>query len=275
MRRLVDIVLLFKEYFLLLLYVLLSILLLALSDTPQIRAIRSLTISTIGGAEDAFGFIPNYFQLRSENRILREQNVTLSEELIRLREAKMENIRLRQLLDLKERSPFTYVSATVVGKTLNLLQNTITIDVGQNDGIRPNMPIVTDEGLVGRVISTSPRYGIGQILWNKDFRASAKVERDRVDGILQWEGGEHLSLKNVAKTLDVQVGDVVITSEYSSIYPRGIKIGVVTKTSQAPGALFQTVEITPSVDFSRLEQVFIIVHTPDSARVALEQKHTK
>jgi rod shape-determining protein MreC len=275
MRRLVDIVLIFKEYFLLLFYVLISIFLLAASDTSQIRAIRSLTISVIGAAEDAFGFIPNYFQLRNENSILREQNLTLSEQLIRLREAKQENIRLRQMLDLKERSPFTYVSATVVGKTLNLLQNTITIDVGQNDGVKPNMPIVTDEGLVGRVISTSSRYAIGQILWNKDFRASAKVERNRVDGILQFEGGEHLSLKNVAKTLDVQVGDAVVTSEYSSIYPRGIKIGVVSKTSQAPGALFQTIEITPGVDLSRLGQVFVVVFTPDSARVALEQKHTK
>ncbi len=275
MRRLVDIVLLFKEYFLLLLYVLVSLVLLALSDTPQIRAIRSLTITAVGAAEEVFGFIPNYFQLRSENRTLRGQNLTLSEELIRLREAKLENARLRKLLDLKERSPFTYVSATVVGKTLNLLQNTVTIDVGQNDGIRPNMPIVTDEGLVGRITSVSPRYSVGQILWNKDFRASAKIERDRVDGILQWEGGENLSLRNVAKTLDVQVGDVVITSEYSALFPPGIKIGIVSKTSQAPGALFQTIEITPGVDFSRLEQVFVIVQTPDSARVAAEQKHTK
>ena len=275
MRRLVDIVLLFKEYFLLLLYLLISILLLSLSDTPQIRAIRSLTISMIGTAEDALGFIPNYFQLRNENRVLREQNLTLSEELIRLREARQENIHLRQLLALKEQSPFTYISASVVGKTLNLLQNTITIDAGKDEGVKPDMPIVTDEGLVGRVISTSPGYAIGQILWNKDFRASAKVERDRVDGILQWEGGEHLSLRNVAKTLDVQVGDVVVTSEYSALFPAGIKIGVVSKTSQAPGALFQTIEISPSVDFSRLEQVFVVVHSPDSERVALEQKHTK
>ena len=91
----------------------------------------------------------------------------------------------------------------------------------------------------------------------------------------QWDGGEHLSLRNVAKTLDVQVGDVVVTSEYSALYPAGIKIGVVSKTSQAPGALFQTIEISPSVDFSRLEQVFVVVHSPDSERVALEQKHTK
>ena len=275
MRRLVDIVLLFKEYLLLILYILISISLLALSDTPQIRTIRSLTLATIGAVENAFGFIPNYFELRSENRILREQNLTLSEELIRLREAKLENARLRQLLALKERSPFTYASATVVGKTMSLLQNTITIDVGENDGVKPNMPIVTDAGLVGRVTSTSSHYAIGQVLWNKDFRASAKVERGRVDGILQWEGGEYLSLKNVAKTLDVLIGDVVITSEYSTLYPPGIKIGVVSKTSQAPGALFQTIEVTPSVDLSRIEQVFVIIRTADSSRTALEQKHTR
>lgn len=275
MRRLVDIVLLFKEYLLLILYILISILLLALNDTPQIRTIRSLTLATIGAVEDAFGFIPNYFELRSENRILREQNLTLSEDLIRLREAKLENARLRQLLALKERSPFTYVSATVVGKTMSLLQNTITIDAGENDGVKPGMPVVTDAGLVGRVTSTSSHYAMGQILWSKDLRASAKVERGRVDGILQWEGGEYLSLKNVAKTLDVLVGDVVITSEYSTMYPPGVRIGVVSKTSQMPGALFQTIEVTPSVDLSRLEQVFVIIHAADSSRIALEHYHTK
>jgi len=275
MRRLVDIVLLFKEYFLLVFYVLISIFLLSLSDSPQVRTIRSLTLGTIALAEDAFGFIPNYFVLKSENRILREQNLTLSEELIRHREARLENTRLRQLLSLKEQTPFTYLSANVVGKTMSLLQNTITIDAGEHDGLKPDMPIVTDAGLVGRVTTTSSGYAVGQILWNKDFRASAKVERGRVDGIVLWEGGEYLSLKNVAKTLDVLVGDVVITSEYSNLFPPGIKIGIVSKTSQTPGALFQTVEITPSVDLARLEQVFVIVHTPDTARVALEQKPTR
>lgn len=275
MRRLVDIVLLFKEYIVLAMCILVSIFLLSLNDSPQLRAIRSLTIATIGTLEEVVGFIPNYFALRSQNRILREQNLTLSEELIRLREAALENKRLRQLLSLKEQTPFTYVSANVVGRTLGLLQNTITLDVGENDGVRPNMPIVTNEGLVGKVVTTSSRYAVGQILWNKDFRASAKVERGRVDGILLWEGGEHLLLKNVAKTLDVQQGDVVVTSEYSNVFPRGIKIGVVSRTSQSPGALFQSIEITPSVDLSRIEQVFVITRTPDEERIALEHKRKK
>ncbi|HET6271394.1 MAG TPA: rod shape-determining protein MreC [Bacteroidota bacterium] len=275
MRRLFDIVILFKEYLLLALYVVIAIALMAVNDTTQIRTIRSLTVASIGFLQDAFGFIPNYFELARENRALRELNVSLADEVSRLREARLENLRLQKLLGLKEQSPLVYVSANVTGRNLQLLQNTITIDAGESDGVQVNMPIVTDAGLVGRVVATSAGYAIGQILLHKDFRASAKVQRGRVDGILLWDGGPTLTLKNVAKTLDVQVGDAVITSEYSSLYPPGIKIGVVSKTSQAPGALFQTVEIAPSVDFSRLEEVFVVLHQPDSSRAALEQQFFK
>jgi len=275
MRRLFDIVILFKEYLLLALYVVIAIALMAVNDTTQIRTIRSLTVASIGFLQDAFGFIPNYFELARENRALRELNVSLADEVSRLREARLENLRLQKLLGLKEQSPLVYVSANVTGRNLQLLQNTITIDAGESDGVQVNMPIVTDAGLVGRVVATSAGYAIGQILLHKDFRASAKVQRGRVDGILLWDGGPTLTLKNVAKTLDVQVGDAVITSEYSSLYPPGIKIGVVSKTSQAPGALFQTVEIAPSVDFSRLEEVFVVLHQPASSRAALEQQFFK
>jgi rod shape-determining protein MreC len=199
-------------------------------------------VGAVGLLQDALGFIPNYFDLRDENRILRSQNVTLADETSRLREASLENIRLRKLLELKERTPYSYVAANVVGKTLQLMRNTITLDVGEKDGVQFNMPIITDAGLVGRVISTSSAYSVGQILFNKDFRASGKVQRGRVDGIVSWEGGDKLSLNNVAKTLDVQPGDVVMTSEYSSIFPAGIKIGVVSATKQSPGGLFQSVE---------------------------------
>ena len=275
MRRLFDIVILFKEYLLFALLIVISIAVMGLNDTTQIRTIRSLTVASIGFLQDAFGFIPNYFELARENKALRELNVSLADEVSRLREARLENLRLHKLLNLKEQSPLTYVSANVTGRNLQLLQNTITIDVGEAAGVRVNMPIVSDAGLVGRVVATSREYSIGQILLHKDFRASAKVQRGRVDGILVWEGGSMLTLKNVAKTLDVQVGDAVITSEYSSMYPPGIKIGVVNRTSQTPGALFQTVEIIPSADFARLEEVFVVLHTPDSSRTSLEQQFSK
>jgi rod shape-determining protein MreC len=275
MRRLYEILLLFQNYALLAFLTVISVILLALNDNAQIHAIRGITISLVGSLQEAIGFVPNYFNLRRENSILREQNVELSDEVSRLREAKLENGQLRRLLGLREQARYNYVSANVVGKNLQLLRNTITIDVGEKDGVKVDMPIVSEGGLVGKVIGTSRRYAIGQILLNKDFRASVKVQRPRVDAILAWEGGERLILKNVVKTFDVHAGDLVITSEYSSLFPPGIRVGVVSKTVSSPASLFLGVEVTPTVDFPRLEQVFVITRMADTSRTALEQAFTK
>lgn len=272
LRRLYDILVLFKEYVLLALLLVVSLGLLSLNDTPQIGAIRSLTVITVGALQDVLGMVPNYFSLRSENAVLRRQNMMLSDEVSRLREATLENLRLKRLLKFREQEPARHIAANVIGRTLQLMRNTVTLDVGEMDGVRPNMPIVTAEGLVGRVTFTTDAYAVGQTLFNRDIRVSAKVQRSRVDGILRWLGGERLILQNVAKTLDVQTGDVVITSEYSSLFPHGIRVGTVVRTQEIPGSLFRTVEVAPAVDFEAVEEVFVIARTPDSSRVELEER---
>ena len=272
LKRLYDIGVLFREYLLLGLFLCISIMLMAGSDTRQLRSIRSGTVVAVGFLQGMFRFIPEYFDLRGENHVLRELNLTLAEEVSRLREGKLETLRLRKLLDLKRNSSDTFVSAHIVGKNLQLMRNTITIDAGENEGVQGNMPLVNDEGLVGKVAIAGSAYSVGQILFNKDIRVSAKIQRSRVDGIIRWDGGPTLDLIDVAKTLDVQVGDVVITSEYSSLFPAGIKIGLVSGIRQIPGSLFQAVDVTPSVDFTRLEEVFVVLHSPDSSRVSLEQR---
>ncbi len=133
------------------------------------------------------------------------------------------------------------------------------------------MPIVNDAGLVGRIIATSKNYSIGQLVINRDFRATAKIQRSRVDGIIAWEGGEYTLLKNVAKTLDVIVGDVVVTSEYSSMFPQNIRIGIVAAVKDEPGDLFKRIEVANSVDFSKVEEVFVIQYDSDPERIELEE----
>jgi rod shape-determining protein MreC len=199
-------------------------------------------------------------------------SLALADEVGRLREGKLENVRLRQMLDLKQRSEHHYIAASVVGKSLQLLRNTITLDAGEQDGVRVNMPMVSESGLVGKIISTGSHYAVGQILFNRDLRVSAKVQRSRVDGIVRWNGGTTLQLQQVARTMDVQPGDVVVTSGYSAYYPEGTRIGIVSRAEPIPGSLFQSVEIAPSVDFTRLEEVFVLAHEPDSARIAVEQQ---
>jgi rod shape-determining protein MreC len=271
-QRLYEFVFLFKEYLVVGVLLAVSVTLLALNDDPQIRTIRTVAVVSVGTLQDAVGIIPNYFDLRRENHVLRELNLTLADEVNRLREARLENLRLRQLLGLKERGEFGFVAANVIGKNLQLLRNTVTLDAGERNGVRADMPIVTENGLAGKIVATSSRFAVAQILYNKDIRVSAKIERSRVDGIIRWEGGSTLALQDVAKTLDIQAGDVVITSEYSSFFPPGIRVGVITSARGAEGSLFQSVEVKPAVDFSRLEEVFVITSIPDSDRIALEHR---
>lgn len=272
LKRLYEIVSLFKEYLLFALFVLLSLFLLSTNDSPQIRSLRSASLMTVGGLQDALSFIPNYFDLRRENKALRELNLSLGDEVSRLREARLQNIRLRELLGVKDKPPHGYIAGAVVGKSLELLRNTITLNIGENDGVRVNMPIVTERGLVGRIVAVSSGYSVGQILYNRDLRISAKVQRSRVDGIVKWESGNQLSLQNVVKTMDVQAGDLVITSEYSTLFPPGIPIGVITSSRLLSGSLFQAIEIQPEVDFTRMEEVFVVTTQPDSSRIAVESK---
>jgi len=272
MRRLLDIVLLYKEYLVLSLCILVSTFLLAGNNNTQMQTIRSLSVAAAGVAQDVVGIVPNYLDLEAENRFLRERNLTLSDQLSRMREAGAENARLREALGLKARSTYTYLAAQVVGKNFQPLRSTITLDAGEEDGVRFNMPIVTHGGVVGRIVATSAHYAVGQTLFHHEMRTSAKVQRSRADGILVWDGGAGMKLKNVAKTLDVRVGDQVVTSEYSSIFPPGIPLGIVTRTFEVAGDLFRTIEVDPSADLYRLEEVFVITQVPDTSRIVLEQR---
>ncbi len=270
LKRAYDLLVQFKEYALLALYLLIALVLFSQNTTVQVKGIRSNLLAVAGFLQDTFDVIPNYFSLARENRMLREQNILLADEVNTLRESAIENIRLRSMFGLKERPAFTYVSALVVGTQTQALTNTVTINAGVENGVKAGMPVVTDHGLAGRVTSTSGHYAIVQLLLHKDLRVSARIQRSRVNGIIRWTGGGDLRMINVPKTSDVVPGDVVITSEYSSLFPGGIRVGVVSSTRDVPGDLFQEILVRPAVEFGRMEEVFVVTVLPDSTRIVLE-----
>ena len=274
MQRLYQFYFLFKEYIVFSLLVLVSIVLLTQNDNEQVRRIRSLAVGMIGALQNAVSIFPNVFVLQHENELLRRMNVNLADEVNQLREARLENMRLRSMISLKETSHVQLVAGKIVAKNLNLLRNTLTLGIGENDGVGVGMPIITGEGLVGRVIAVSGGYAVGQVMLNVDFRASAKVQRSRVDGIIAWDG-KVLVLKNVAKSLDVRPGDAIVTSQYSNAFPPNIKIGVVGTVTEMPGNLFKRVEVVPAVDFVRLEEAFVLNYLPTIEKMRLEEKSQK
>jgi rod shape-determining protein MreC len=260
-----------KEYFIYSFLAIISLVLIFQNDNMQIRFLRAAAVSTIGVIQSSFSVIPNVFQLERENRYLREENNTLATDLSRLKEAKLENIRLTKMLEFKERTMYAMVSAKILGKTLIQTRNTITLNAGENDGVKIGMPVITEKGLVGKIIALSSGYSIAQILFNKDLKVSAKVQRSRVDGILAWDGENKLLLKNVSKSADILEGDVLITSEYSNTFPAGIPIGYALGVGTVDN-LFKKVEIEPFVNFETLEEVFIIKSLSSEERQNLEKK---
>jgi rod shape-determining protein MreC len=270
-QRLYDILYEFREYACLSIFIVVSLIMIALNDNAQIKQIRAISTVIFGSIQEQLSFIPTYFGLRAENELLYHINVELADEAQRLREAKLENLQLRQMLGLKTQLPHKLITAHVVNKNLTLLRNTITLNVGSSDSVQQYMPVVSDGGLVGIVTSVTRHYSVINILLNTDFRVSGKVQRSRIDGIVIWDG-KTLALKNVPKLRDVKAGDVVTSTEYSNTFPPDIRIGLVSEVHEQPGSLFKSITIEPSVDFVKLETVFVMTYTPDKERAELEQQ---
>ena len=259
-----------KEYLVLAILVVFSLILIFSNDNIQIRFLRAAAISSFGTVQSGLSAIPNVFELEKENKAYRETNIRLSNEIASLKEAKLENIRLTKLLNFKDKNSLGIVSAKIVNKSLLQTRNTITLNVGESDSVRTNMTVITDDGLVGKIVSTSSTYSVAQILFNKDMRITAKIQRNRLDGIVYYDGISKLMVNNIQKNADVNVGDIIITSEYSNVYPSGIPIGIVVEVGNLDN-LFKKVVVSPLVNFATLEEVFVLKNTPSKERTNLEK----
>lgn len=259
-----------KEYLILTLAIIISLILIFSNDNSQIKFFRGIAIGSFGTLQSGFSAIPNVFEIQKENKFIRENNIKLSNEIANLKEAKLENIRLTKLLSLKQSNNLGIVSGKIVNKSLIQIRNTITINIGEVDSVKVNMPVITDDGLVGKIVATSKNYSIAQILLNKDLKFAVKCQRNRIDGISNFDGFQTLSVSNVPKSADINPGDIFVTSEYSNNFPAGIPIGTVIEIGNLDN-LFRKIIIKSAVNFEVLEEVFILMYVPDKEKMDLEK----
>ena len=275
MQRLLEFLYRFKEYSALSGLTLFSLILMNIGNTTELGGYRSIVVGGIGWMQSAFSWIPNPIALKNENAALRELNLQLSDERAKIRQSIIENAKLRKMLEFKKASTTPLITADIVGKTTTEARNYATINRGKKDGVEVGMPVVTDAGLVGHVVGTSDGYSVMRLLINRESRIAGKIQRSRIDGILIWDGEDALTMKNIPKSYDVQVGDEVITSSYSNRYPANIKIGTVMETRDDGTSLFRKILVKPSVNFLTLEQVFVMKLLPNSERILLERDNNK
>ncbi len=269
MQSFIEFIIRFKSYISFAALVVISLSLISMSNVNQIGGFRTLVIATFGWVQEGFSWIPNPAAIRNENNALRELNLQLSNEVTRMRDAVVENKALRSLLQLKKNSDNEIIAVSIVGITKVQLRNYLIIDKGKSNGIETGMSLRTDAGIVGTVIGASDNYAIVETIMNRDVNISAKSLRSDYKGIIVWEGGQYLLMKDVLQSYDVKKGDIIVTSDFSNKYPVAVPIGKVVDTGEEEGHLFLKVVVKPFVNFETLEEAFVIKSLPDTERIEL------
>lgn len=225
------------------------------------QKVRFLNTSSeiTGKVYDSFSKMYDFFRLPAINR-----------------ELSAENARLRSILgvsgtpgeiadSLVSHYPsadyqFNFIPARIINNTVNRQQNFLTLDKGLLDGIKPEMGIITANGVVGIVTHVSPSYASGISLLNTRWNVSAKLSRNGYFGSLVWDGKDYRKalLNDIPFHVDISAGDTVVTSGYSVFFPEGILLGTVESFEKGGGDNFYTIRVILSVDFKAISYVEVI-----------------
>jgi rod shape-determining protein MreC len=201
--------------------------------------------------------------LRQRNEELEAQNANLLLENVRLKEIEHEAVLLRDLLDFSQAHPsFTMEGAHVVGRVFSQdpsnLQRYITLDIGQEEGIEPNMPVVTDRGLVGRISEVGEGWSRVLLIVDVSSSVNALTQSTRASGLVQGRVDGSLVMRAIPQGDTVSVGDTVFTSGLGGNFPRQLLIGQITEVERKDYELYQSAVVKPTVDFQHLEVVMVI-----------------
>lgn len=205
--------------------------------------------------------------LRAENRQLREQVDSLIYQVTLLREIEIENESLRELLDLKEKSPDIFgpdadlLATQVIGRDPNNLLRYLMIDRGSKDGVQVGMSVITARGLVGQVREVGTNSAKVVLLTDPSSAVNALVQRSRATGIVEGQTGPNLVMRYLPQSGEVaQPGDLVLTSGLGGQFPRRLLIGEIAEVRQSDVEMFQEARLVPAVDYDHLEMVFVVRH---------------
>jgi len=204
------------------------------------------------------GYI-NLVQVRQENLRLQRQVDVLRGQLTHYQEAYLQQQRLRELLGFRSLTFPQAVVAEVVGIDPSPWSEVVTMNKGSRDGLRKDIAVVTHQGLVGRTIEVAPHYATVLLVTDRRSAVDAFIQRTRARGIVVGKSRRLCELRYVDLHADIQVGDTVVASGLGEVYPKGLLIGTVAAVHQKPHGLFHEVEVQPTVDLAKLEEVLVLV----------------
>jgi rod shape-determining protein MreC len=224
----------------------------------------SATTALSRGLQDAWSGYIWLHGARQENARLQETVQALSLEAQELERLRQENRRLQNLLDFKDGSSFRSIGARVVGRAPDFLSRVIYLDRGSADGVRVDCPVVTGNGIVGRVVLVTRHNAQVQLITNADASVGVMIERTGSPGVLRGSGAHFLQVGYIGSTEDVAVGDRVVTSGLDRVYPRGLPVGAVVESAKGK-TVYRDIIVEPAVDLLRIHEGLILLRLGDSA----------
>lgn len=247
-----------------------GILLLALGGylTPISRVAFSPFISTQTWLASRYLAIRDFMtaprdivQLAQINDLLEAEVSRLQSQIVELQQQNSELQVLSALLDFaRTHSENEYITAAVIGRDISPFLHYVIINRGSDDGLRRGMPIVSSQGLVGRVAAVTADGARVQLITDPDTAINVRIQPTGAEGLLQGSITGDITVETIPQDANIQAGDLVLTSGLGGNFPPDMLIGQVSGVRQRPVELFQTATLEPVVDFSQLEIVLVIVN---------------
>jgi rod shape-determining protein MreC len=216
----------------------------------------TFAIKTVRGTFQRYVFLVN---LEEENKMLKQKVALLEEENHRINEMKLANERMRQLLKFREKNFASMIGSEVIGHDPSSWFKSVTIDKGERDGVKKGMAVISPAGVIGQILKTAPHYATVLLLTDYNSAIDSIVQRTRAKAIVGGKGENRCEMKYLLRAEEAAVGDVVVTSGLGGNFPKGLMVGEIKKVDRRGHGVFQYAELVPSVDFTQLEEVFVIM----------------
>jgi rod shape-determining protein MreC len=255
------------------------------TDTESTRLIRIWTVNSITPFEKVLNWVHggswniwhNYFYLRgvrAENRELKAEIERLRLEHVRLNEDAAQARRLQALLAFKEQFISQTVAAQVIGTGGSEQSRVIYIDKGERAGLRPDMAVITVDGIVGKVLKVFGSTSQVLLIDDQSSGVGGILEKSRLQGIVRGTTAGEVVLEHIMSDNPVQAGEEVRTSGGDRIFPKGLPVGTVTQVGNGPD-LFLTIRVRPSANLNKLEEVLVVTKLEDREPMQLESGTTR
>ncbi len=230
--------------------------------------------SVAGSFYKTYNDITSYFHLKTENTQLAEENMRLHNNLAEITDT-------TKRPKVPHTNPygqqFNFTTAEVIDNSTNQASNYITLNMGKKQGIAEGMGVISPSGIVGVVIGVSDHYAVVMSMLHKNYQLSAMLKKGGAFGTITWKGDDYryALLSQIPMSEQVNAGDTIVSSGYSTMYPKGITIGVVEKAEPIPTQYFYTIKVRLTTNFKKLGFVYVVSDLMKTEKTDLEENAHK